>query len=167
MTLNIVVIGLSVTSSWGNGHATTYRALIEALAQRGHSVTFLERDVPWYRDHRDLAKPAAWTVKLYRSLPEIPQRFGKLIRDADLVIIGSYVPDGIAVSEWITAHAQGITAFYDIDTPVTLAGLEKGLDYLSPRHDSPFRSVSVVLGRAGARHDRVCLWQSARAHALL
>lgn len=132
MSLNIVVIGLSVTSSWGNGHATTYRALIEALAQRGHRVTFLERDRPWYRSHRDLAKPASWSVKLYQSLPEIPRRFGKLIRDAHLVIIGSYVPDGIPIAEWVTAQAQGVTAFYDIDTPVTLAGLDRGLDYLSP-----------------------------------
>jgi spore maturation protein CgeB len=139
MNLSIVVIGLSVTSSWGNGHATTYRALIEALAQRGHRVTFLERDMPWYRDHRDLAKPSSWSIKLYQSLPEIPRRFNKLIRDANLVIIGSYVPDGIAISEWVTTHAQGITAFYDIDTPVTLGGLDRGLDYISaamiPRFD--------------------------------
>ena len=123
MNLNIVVIGLSVTSSWGNGHATTYRALIEALAQRGHQVTFLERDVPWYRNHRDLANPEAWRVELYQAIDEIPRRFGKLIRGADLVVIGSYVPDGIAISEWVTTHARGMTAFYDIETPVTLAGL--------------------------------------------
>jgi spore maturation protein CgeB len=139
MNLNVVVIGLSVTSSWGNGHATTYRALIEALARRGHHVTFLERDVPWYRDHRDLTKPSSWRVELYQSLKDIPRRFGSLVRSADLVIIGSYVPDGIAISEWITTHARGITAFYDIDTPVTLARLEHGLEYLSatmiPRFD--------------------------------
>jgi spore maturation protein CgeB len=139
MNLNIVIIGLSVTSSWGNGHATTYRALIEALANRGHHVTFLERDVPWYRGHRDLTKPPNWTVKLYQSLQDIPRRYTSLIRDANLVILGSYVPDGIAIAEWVTAHAQGITAFYDIDTPVTLAGLDHGLAYLSaamiPRFD--------------------------------
>jgi spore maturation protein CgeB len=139
MNLNIVMIGLSVTSSWGNGHATTYRALIEALASRGHHVTFLERDVPWYRAHRDLTKPSGWTVKLYQSLQDIPKRHGSLIRDANLVILGSYVPDGIAIAEWVTAHAEGMTAFYDIDTPVTLAGLESGLEYLSaamvPRFD--------------------------------
>jgi spore maturation protein CgeB len=139
MNLNIVIIGLSVTSSWGNGHATTYRALIEALVKRGHHVTFLERDVPWYRGHRDLIKPSGWTVKLYQSLQDIPRRHNSLIRDANLVILGSYVPDGIAIAEWVTAHAQGITAFYDIDTPVTLAGLDKGLEYLSaamiPRFD--------------------------------
>ncbi|MGY3074181.1 spore maturation protein CgeB [Bradyrhizobium sp. LM6.10] len=139
MNLTIVVIGLSVTSSWGNGHATTYRALIEALARRGHHVTFLERDVPWYREHRDLTKPSAWTVELYQSLKDIPLRFGKMIRDADLVVIGSYVPDGIAISEWVTTHTGGLTAFYDIDTPVTLAKLDQGLNYLSaamiPRFD--------------------------------
>jgi len=132
MNLNIVVIGLSVTSSWGNGHATTYRALLSALAQRGHAVTFLERDVPWYRDHRDFTKPAGWTVHLYQSLPDLPRLYGKLVHDADLVIIGSYVPDGVAIANWATSHARGITAFYDIDTPVTLARLEQGLDYLSP-----------------------------------
>ncbi|MBW8855733.1 MAG: glycosyltransferase, partial [Bradyrhizobium sp.] len=131
MTLNIVIIGLSVTSSWGNGHATTYRALIEALVNRGHHVTFLERDVPWYRAHRDLTKPAGWTVKLYQSLQDIPKRHGSLIRDGNLVIVGSYVPDAIAIGECVTAHAQGITAFYDIHTPVTLARLDNGLEYLS------------------------------------
>jgi spore maturation protein CgeB len=133
MNLNIVVIGLSVTSSWGNGHATTYRSLLGALAQRGHNVTFLERDVPWYRDHRDLGEPSGWSVKLYQHLTELPGRFSGLIADANLVIVGSYVPDGISIAEWVTSHTQGITAFYDIDTPVTLAGLGSGLDYISPR----------------------------------
>jgi spore maturation protein CgeB len=50
-------LGLSLSSSWGNGHATTYRALLKAFAERGHDILFLERDVPWYRAHRDLAHP--------------------------------------------------------------------------------------------------------------
>jgi spore maturation protein CgeB len=131
MKLNILFIGLSVTSSWGNGHATTYRALLQALAQRGHCVTFLERDVPWYREHRDLDEPAGWSVELYDCLQDIPRRFGKLVTGADLVVIGSYVPNGIAIMDWVTSQARGITAFYDIDTPVTLAGLDRGLDYIS------------------------------------
>jgi spore maturation protein CgeB len=139
MNLDIVVIGLSVTSSWGNGHATTYRALLEALAQRGHRVTFLERDMPWYRSHRDFIKPSNWTVRIYRELQDLPRLFGPLIRDANLVIIGSYVPDGIAIADWVTSQATGVTAFYDIDTPVTLAGLNQGLAYMSsamiPRFD--------------------------------
>lgn len=133
MNMNIVALGLSVTSSWGNGHATTYRALLEALAQRGHKVTFLERDMPWYREHRDFAEPSSWSVELYEHLADLPRRFSGLIASANLVIVGSYVPDGIAIADWVTSHAQGITAFYDIDTPVTLAGLAKGLAYIAPQ----------------------------------
>ncbi|WP_407168674.1 glycosyltransferase [Bradyrhizobium sp. ORS 111] len=139
MMLDIVVIGLSVTSAWGNGHATTYRALIGALAQRGHRVTFLERHADWYRDHRDLEEPLSWSIEVYGTLREIPLRFGTLIRNADLVVLGSYVPEGVAIADWVTTHARGITAFYDIDTPVTIAGLDRGLQYLSaamiPRFD--------------------------------
>jgi spore maturation protein CgeB len=140
MTLDIVIFGLSITSSWGNGHATTYRALVRALAKRGHRITFLERAAPWYRAHRDLREADYCRVETYDKLSEVAQRFGKLVTQADLVILGSYVPDGIALGEWITAKANGVTAFYDIDTPVTLANLEKGnTDYLSasliPRFD--------------------------------
>src|SRR3954470_2126162 len=140
MTLDLVIFGLSITSSWGNGHATTYRALVRALAKRGHRVTFLERAAPWYRAHRDLRHADYCRVETYDKLTEVAQRFGKLVKQADLVILGSYVPDGIALGEWITAKANGVTAFYDIDTPVTLANLEKGdTEYLSasliPRFD--------------------------------
>jgi spore maturation protein CgeB len=55
------------------------------------------------------------------------------VRQADAVIVGSYVPEGVAVGEWVTATACGLTAFYDIGTPVTLAKLERGdTEYLSP-----------------------------------
>src|SRR3954470_23301954 len=140
MTLDLVIFGLSITSSWGNGHATTYRALVRALAKRGHRVTFLERAAPWYRAHRDLRQADYCRVETYDKLAEVAQRFGKVVTQADLVILGSYVPDGIALGEWITAKANGVTAFYDIDTPVTLANLEKGdAEYLSasliPRFD--------------------------------
>jgi spore maturation protein CgeB len=134
MTLNIVIMGLSITSSWGNGHATTYRALARALSDLGHSVTFLERDVPWYREHRDLENPTYCKIALYGSLIELAQTYSQSVLDADLVILGSYVPDGVAIGEWLTARATGITAFYDIDTPVTLAGLETNeIDYITPR----------------------------------
>jgi spore maturation protein CgeB len=134
MTLDIVIFGLSITSSWGNGHATTYRALIKALAKRGHRVTFIERDKPWYREHRDLDQPDYCRVELYDNLAQVPRRFSKQVLEADLVILGSYVPDGIALADWITSKARGVRAFYDIDTPVTLANLERGgSDYLSAR----------------------------------
>jgi spore maturation protein CgeB len=140
MTLDIVVFGLSITSSWGNGHATTYRALLKALAQRGHRLTFLERDVPWYRAHRDLADPPYCRIELYSELKEVSHRCAKLVSNADLVIMGSYVPDGAVLADWITTHAKGVTVFYDIDTPVTLASLEHGkAEYITaaliPRFD--------------------------------
>ena len=133
MTLDIVVFGLSITSSWGNGHATTYRALIKALARRGHRITFLERDVPWYAEHRDQPDSAWCTIVLYRSADDAKRRFAALVGSADLVIVGSYVPDGVAIGEWVLGTATGVTAFYDIDTPVTLAALDRGdTAYLAP-----------------------------------
>ncbi len=133
--MKLVVLGLSITSSWGNGHATTYRALIREFAARGHDVVFLERDLPWYEDNRDLpvAQYKHADITLYRSVRELRRYFSRVVREADAVIVGSYVPDGVAVGEWVLETAQGITAFYDIDTPVTLAKLERGEhDYLAP-----------------------------------
>ncbi|MGA8756034.1 MAG: glycosyltransferase [Stellaceae bacterium] len=130
--LRIVILGLSITSSWGNGHATTYRALIKALCNRGHQVLFLERETPWYRDHRDLPQPPFGVTRLYDSVGELHQRWSSALRNADLVIVGSYVPDGIEVCEFVQRQAGGLVAFYDIDTPVTLAALADGsCEYLS------------------------------------
>ncbi len=131
--MRIVVLGLSITSSWGNGHATTYRALIKALDRAGHDVLFLERDLPWYADNRDMPRPPFGETTLYRSLEELQDRHADDVRRADLVIVGSYVPDGIAVGRLVLSTAQGLTAFYDIDTPVTLEALERGdCAYLAP-----------------------------------
>jgi spore maturation protein CgeB len=129
----IVVLGLTVTSSWGNGHATTYRGLLRELTRRGHEVVFLERDVSWYAENRDLANPTFCRTVLYGSVTELRDRFTRVVRHADLVIVGSYVPDGIAIGDWVCDTAKGVTAFYDIDTPVTLAALQRGTcAYVSP-----------------------------------
>jgi spore maturation protein CgeB len=122
----MVFLGLTVTSSWGNGHATTYRALCRALGTRRHDVLFLERDVPWYAEHRDEKSPNGYRVELYDSLDELKDRYGSDVRDADVVIVGSYVPEGHDVVSWVLRTARGITGFYDIDTPITLARLESG-----------------------------------------
>jgi spore maturation protein CgeB len=130
--LDVLFLGLSITSSWGNGHATTYRGLVRELVRRGHRVTFLERDLPWYAENRDLPRPPWGRTELYRTLEELKDRFEREVRAADVVVVGSYVPQGVAVGEWVTARAQGLTAFYDIDTPVTLARLVRGdCEYLS------------------------------------
>jgi spore maturation protein CgeB len=110
------------------------------LAGRGHDVLFLERDLPWYADNRDMPRPSGGRTELYDSVAELKARFLGDVRDADAVIVGSYVPEGIEVGEWVTRHAHGVTAFYDIDTPVTLAKVSNGgADYVSraliPKYD--------------------------------
>jgi spore maturation protein CgeB len=130
--MRIVFLGLSITSSWGTGHATNYRALVRALAGRGHEVTFLERDVPWYAANRDLPSPPWCETHLYGS-PRGLRRFAGEIARADLAVLGSYVPDGVAVGCWLLQKAGGATAFWDIDTPVTVAKLDRGdHEYLAP-----------------------------------
>jgi spore maturation protein CgeB len=124
--LRIVMLGLSITSSWGNGHATTYRALMRALHDAGHDVLFLERDTEWYAAHRDLPEPPYGRTQLYTSRADLAARFEAEVREADCVIVGSYVPDGIAVGEWVIGTTRGVRAFYDLDTPITLAALERG-----------------------------------------
>ena len=123
--LHIVFLGLSVTSSWGNAHASTYRALVRALGERGHDVLFLERDLSWYAANRDLPQLPHGGVELYDSLAEL-HRFAPALRRADLTIVGSYVPQGIEVCEWVLETAGGACAFYDGDTAVTVASLDRG-----------------------------------------
>jgi spore maturation protein CgeB len=131
--LKIVILGLSITSSWGNGHATTYRGLVRELVRRGHDVLFLERDVPWYAGHRDLPNPPFGRTALYADVASLQRDHAAQIGEADLVIVGSFVPDGVAVGDWVQAEAPGRT-FYDIDTPVTLAALARGgTPYLQAR----------------------------------
>ena len=131
--MKLVVLGLSLSSSWGNGHATTWRALLRAFAGQGHSVLFLERDVPWYAAHRDLTRPDFCRLAFYDDLDELRTRWGAAVREADAVIVGSYVPEGVEVGRWTQATAAGPVCFYDIDTPVTLAKLAAGDHaYLTP-----------------------------------
>jgi spore maturation protein CgeB len=131
--MDIVILGLSVTSSWGNGHATTYRSLIRGLAARGHRILFLERDAPWYAGNRDEPRPVGATTELYEDLSQVTSRFERAVSKADLVIVGSFVPEGAAVGRWVTSVASGMTAFYDIDTPVTLAKLaDEEWEYITP-----------------------------------
>jgi spore maturation protein CgeB len=163
--IRIVILGLSITSSWGNGHATTYRSLVRSLSQRGHDVLFLERDTPWYRANRDPVDLPPGSIHLYDSIEELHRRWRHALADADLVIIGSYVPEGIGVGALIQSICSGIVAFYDIDTPVTLASLVKGdCPYVNPELVAGFdlylsftggRTLQVLERRYGARAARV------------
>ncbi|GBD50185.1 hypothetical protein METY_3398 [Methylopila sp. Yamaguchi] len=131
--LKLVILGLSLSSSWGNGHATTFRGLIQALARRGHDVLFLEASAPWYAANRDLADPDFCRLAFYDGLEDLG-RWAAEVAAADAVIVGSYVANGVDVGDWALHTASGPVAFYDIDTPVTLAKLGRGEEpYLAAR----------------------------------
>ena len=161
--MTIVILGLSITSSWGNGHATTYRALARAMAGRGHDVLFLERNAPWYADNRDMPTPSYCRVRLYEDLKHLRSEFLEPVRTAGLVIVGSYVPEGKQVGDLVLRHATGVTAFYDIDTPVTLARIDAGVEYLTvkqvPAYDLYLSftggpTLDILRGRYGASNPR-------------
>ena len=69
MTRRLVVFGLSLSSSWGNGHAIPFRGLCRELAARGWQITFFERDVEWYRSNRDLTAPEYCDLIFYDGWP--------------------------------------------------------------------------------------------------
>jgi len=160
--VKVVFLGLTVTAPWGNGSATTYRALVRELASRGNDVLFCERDSAWYENARDLRELRGALLCRYGSLDELAQRAGNAIAGADLVILGSDVPDGAAVAEYVLQTAQGRTAFYDVETPVTLSKLESGdceslTPALIPRFDLYLSSTGGPTLRRlqteyGARH---------------
>ena len=124
--MKIVVFGLTVSSSWGNGHATLWRALARALARRGHRLVFFERDVPYYAAHRDLVELPGGELRFYRAWEDVLGAARRHIADADVAMVTSYCPDGIAAAELILSIAPGRRVFYDLDTPVTLDALRRG-----------------------------------------
>jgi spore maturation protein CgeB len=130
--MNIVVFGLTITSSWGNGHATLWRGLCSALAAEGHRVTFFERDVPYYRQHRDLHASAAFELVLYASWEEVGQQAARALASADAAIVTSYCPDAASATRAMLESRAPLTIFYDLDTPVTFDRLARGetVDYL-------------------------------------
>jgi spore maturation protein CgeB len=124
--MKLVIFGLSVSSSWGNGHATLWRGLIRALASLGHRVVFYERDVPYYAEHRDLTALPAGELRLYSNWEAVRQRARADVEDADVAMVTSYCPDGLAATELLCCSSGGLRVFYDLDTPVTLERLRTG-----------------------------------------
>jgi spore maturation protein CgeB len=135
--LNVIFIGLTLSSSWGNGHATTFRSLIRGLDADGHRVLFLERDVPWYANNRDLRDPAFCELAYYSDIDDMLSAYGERLRNADAVIVGSYVPQGVEMIDRLAAFGARRLCFYDIDTPVTLAKLDRGDEEYLARRQMP------------------------------
>ncbi len=132
--MNIVIFGLAVSSSWGNGHAALWRGLIGALLAAGHRVTFFERDVPYYREHRDLwTLPEHGELVLYPDWTQALPHMRRALAGADVGMVTSYCPDALAATR-LLQDSTVLRCFYDLDTPVTLARLDAGeaVDYIGP-----------------------------------
>jgi spore maturation protein CgeB len=124
--VKIVFFGLSLSSAWGNGHATTYRALLRALHARRHQIVFFERDFEWYASNRDLPEPSFCTLEVYKTWESARSKIRQELREADVAVVGSYFPDGIAALNEILDSRVAVKAFYDIDTPITVSHLRNG-----------------------------------------
>ncbi|HLI17527.1 MAG TPA: glycosyltransferase [Rhodanobacteraceae bacterium] len=146
--MNLVVFGLTITSSWGNGHATLWRGMCKALAQLGVEVTFFERDVSYYAQHRDCVAPEGAALVLYDSWPAVREQARRALRDADAAIVTSYCPDALSAHAAILDAARPVAVFYDLDSPITIAAAREGhaLPYLDP---DGLRDYDVVLSYAG------------------
>jgi spore maturation protein CgeB len=151
--VKFVIFGLTVSSSWGNGHATLLRGLCQALVQRGHQVVFFERDVPYYAAHRDLIELRGAQLVLYTDWQSTLPRARKELADADVAMVTSYCPDGIAASDLVVSSPAQVRVFYDLDTPVTLSHLRSGrqVDYIGPRGLADFDLVLSYTGGAALR----------------
>jgi spore maturation protein CgeB len=145
--MKLVIFGLAVSSSWGNGHAVLWRALIRALGGRGHHTVFFERDVPYYAHNRDLASLEGGRLVLYDNWVQALPEARRELADADAAIVTSYCPDALAASE-VVLGAPGLHIFYDLDTPVTLSQLAAGkvVDYIGNEGLAPFDLVLSYTG---------------------
>ncbi|HWR34752.1 MAG TPA: glycosyltransferase [Clostridia bacterium] len=123
--MKIVIFGLSITSSWGNGHATTFRALARALHSRGHRIVFFEKDVEWYASNRDLPNPEFCDLHLYEEWDAVVPQARRHLADCDVAVVGSYFPNGIAATNLVFDSPARAKTFYDIDTPITIAKLRE------------------------------------------
>ena len=124
--MKIVICGLSITSSWGNGHATTYRALARALRARGHEIIFFERELEWYASNRDMPEPPFCRVHIYDRWEDVLPLLRRELNDSDVAVIGSFFSDGAKAVDEVLDSQAGVKAFYDIDTPITIAKLRQG-----------------------------------------
>jgi len=123
--MKIVIFGLSISSSWGNGHATIWRGLISALTGMDHQVMFFEKDVDYYAGNRDFEKCNGLKLFFYEKWDQIRNEAKECVREADVSIVTSYCPDAINACSMLN-YGGGLKVFYDLDTPVTLSTIESG-----------------------------------------
>ena len=145
--MKIVIFGLTISSSWGNGHATIWRGLLREMIARGHDITFFERDVPYYAAHRDLHQLDGGTLTLYANWEDVLPFARREVTGSDVAIVTSYSPDGISASE-LVYQSSALRVFYDLDTPVTLARMRAG-EPLSYIGEAGLCHFDVVLSFTG------------------
>jgi spore maturation protein CgeB len=149
--MKLVIFGLSISSSWGNGHATLWRGLCRSLTSRGHQVHFFERDVPYYAEHRDLAEIPGGHIHLYPDWDAVRPLAERHTADADVSIVTSYCPDGLRATDLVLGSKSQCRCFYDLDTGVTLDRLRSGntVEYIGPRGFADFDlGLSYTGGKA-------------------
>jgi spore maturation protein CgeB len=148
--MKIVIFGLTISSSWGNGHATLWRGMCKELARDQHVVVFLERDVPYYAANRDVREVPGGELVLYDDWESIRRTAARAVDEADVAIVTSYAPDGIAATQLVEDSRCPLRVFYDLDTPVTLSRLSQGetLSYIGPHGLASFDLVLSYTGGA-------------------
>jgi spore maturation protein CgeB len=136
--VKISIFGLALSSSWGNGHATPYRAIIRALDRLGHKVHFFEKDVPYYSSRRDFDSCDYCKLTLYSDWADVRERALLAGADSDVVITASFLPEGRRINDEILDLEGPLRIFYDLDTPVTLNALRQGeVEYLDSGQIQP------------------------------
>lgn len=165
--MKIVIFGLTISSSWGNGHATLWRGLCKALLRSGHRIVFFERDVPYYADARDWRSMPGGELVLYQSWPAVAARAASDLTDADAAIVTSYCADALRARDAILEAERPLAVFYDLDTPVTLARLRSGeqVPYIG---EDGLRRYGLVLSYTGgaALEELRCSLGARRVRAL-
>jgi spore maturation protein CgeB len=146
--MKIVIFGLTITSTWANGHGTLWRGLCRAMHARGHSLAFYERDVPYYASDRDLPEVRWCRVILYRSWPEVAAQVRRDLADADVAIVTSYCPDGQGASDAVLQSRVPRKVFYDLDSPITLERIRRG-ERVAYLPDAGLGGFDLVLSYAG------------------
>jgi spore maturation protein CgeB len=146
--MKIVIFGLTISSSWGNGHATLWRGLVRALANGGCTVVFYERNTPYYAANRDLSDLTGAALVLYDDWASVRVAARRDVADCDVAIVTSYCPDAIAATDLIVEKPSALSVFYDLDTPMTLCRLSGGEDvgYIGPRGLQDFDLVLSFTG---------------------